>query len=429
VPDDRWLYGWAMGYAAVGAASLLVPLYAIELGADAFLVGLLAATAAVAGVPGAILWGKLAGRTGRRRPFVLVALAATAVVLATMPLLDGPWSVLAANAVLWFFVAATAPVLNLIVVAGVPEKAWEGRFARLNAIQGYGWLGGLLGGALWTALTARAMPTLVAHRSFFLVTAAAALLGLVTVRGYYPEQSRVTERRFRTVYRRMTRRRGWGSGRYVRAVPFGPSRLYWALRTVRVEGIRDRFSPALGRYLAVATLFFGGFSLFFGPLPAYLTGAGYGTGEVFLLFVVSSAGSAATYELAGRLAATHDVRVLQTGALSIRVVAFPLVVLLGGVLPAEVGLVAVAALFAAIGVSWAVIAVTATGLVTRLTPEPIRGEALGLYAALGGLGGAVGSAAGGALAEVAGYLVTFGVAGGVVLVTAVLVFGSGRTTA
>lgn len=38
---DRWLVAWAMGYAAVGAASLLIPLYAISLGAGAFLVGLM----------------------------------------------------------------------------------------------------------------------------------------------------------------------------------------------------------------------------------------------------------------------------------------------------------------------------------------------------------------------------------------------------
>jgi hypothetical protein len=30
VGSDVWLYGWALGYAAVEAASLLVPLYAID---------------------------------------------------------------------------------------------------------------------------------------------------------------------------------------------------------------------------------------------------------------------------------------------------------------------------------------------------------------------------------------------------------------
>ena len=51
--------------------------YAIEPGAGPFLVGLLAATAAFAGVPGAVRWGRLAARTGRRRVFVVASLALT----------------------------------------------------------------------------------------------------------------------------------------------------------------------------------------------------------------------------------------------------------------------------------------------------------------------------------------------------------------
>lgn len=71
---DRWLYGWGVGYAAVGGASLLVPLYALELGGGPALVGLLAAAAAFAGVPGALLWSRLAERADRRRPFLLATL-------------------------------------------------------------------------------------------------------------------------------------------------------------------------------------------------------------------------------------------------------------------------------------------------------------------------------------------------------------------
>jgi len=55
------------GYVAVWLASLLVPLYALSLGASAFDVGALAATAAFAGVPGALWWGWLAERADRRR--------------------------------------------------------------------------------------------------------------------------------------------------------------------------------------------------------------------------------------------------------------------------------------------------------------------------------------------------------------------------
>jgi MFS family permease len=411
---DRWLYGWSLGYAAVGAASLLVPLYAIELGAGALLVGLLAATAAFAGVPGAIIWGRLASSSGRRRPFVLAALGATAGVLALMPLLGSAWLVLGLNAALWFVVAAAAPVLSLIMVDGVHQDDWDRQFAKLNSYQGYGWLGGLLAGAAWNAVAVRYVSEVAAVRLFFLVAAAGALVGGLVVRVWYPPKSTLSERQFERVFRRITRG-GWGAGRYVRSVPFGPGRLYWALRTVRLKTVRRRFGRRLTTYLLAVMLFFLGFSVFFGPLPAYLTGVGYGTDAIFALFVVSSAGSAVSYGRVGELLTTRDPGELQREALVLRAAAFPLVVVLGSALPATFGLPVVAVVFGVIGAAWAVVAVTATSLVTRLAPASTRGEALGAYTALGGLGGGVGSALGGVVAAEAGYLVTFGVAGLLVL--------------
>lgn len=64
------------------------------------LVGLLSAAAAFADVPGALVGGRLAARVQLRRPFVLVSLVATALVLVMMPLLDSPWALLVANSVL-----------------------------------------------------------------------------------------------------------------------------------------------------------------------------------------------------------------------------------------------------------------------------------------------------------------------------------------
>ena len=308
---DRWLYGWGTGYAAVGAASLLVPLYALEQGADALLVGLMASTAAFAGVPGAIVWGRLASRTGRRRVFVVTALAATAVVLAAVPFLRSPLALLLANAVLWFVVAAAAPVLSLIVVDGVPEADWERAIGRLNHYQGYGWLFGLLAGALWTGAAGTRTDAVTAQRQFFLLSAAAALSGLAVVVAWYPEKPTVSERRFARVYRKFART----TGRTVRAVPFGPGRVYWSLRSFDGRRLSGGLRSCLGAYLAALTLCFVGFSAFFGPLPAYLAGESFSTGGVFALFVLSSAGSAAFYARAGALSARYHPRRLQIAAL------------------------------------------------------------------------------------------------------------------
>lgn len=138
--SDRWLYAWALGYAAIGAASLLVPVYALVLGADPFVVGLVEATAGLAGVPGALLWGRLADRTGQRRTFVIITLVGTGIVLAIFPFVDTLSFVVTANAVLWFTVAAATPVVTLFMIEGVPEREWEARIGLLNAYQRYGWV-------------------------------------------------------------------------------------------------------------------------------------------------------------------------------------------------------------------------------------------------------------------------------------------------
>lgn len=421
---DRWLYGWGVGYAAVGGASLLVPLYALALGGGPTLVGLLAAAAAFAGVPGAVLWGWLAGRTRRKRPFLLVTLGATALVLAVAPFLARPWPLLAANAALWFAVSAAAPVSNLVMVDGVPEGEWESRIGLLNAYQGYGWVAGLALGTVWTVIAPPVLGQLLALRALFAVLAVTAAVGGVLVYRRYPDPVRLSDVYFRRVYRRLSRE-GWGSGRVLRTVPYGPSRVYWGLATLRPERVRGLATP-LGRYLAAVTLFSVGFAVFWGPMPAYLTVEGFDEGTTFLLFLVGNLGSAVTYTRVARLADRTGPGPAQALALAGRVVLFPVVGVVGGL---AFGAVALAACFALIGVSWAVIAVTTTTLVTRLAAPTARGEAFGAQAALVGVGSGLGSVAGGALASALSYPVAFALAAVIVLLGAGALVATGDRVA
>ncbi len=427
--SDRWFYGWGLGYAAVGAASLLVPLYALQLNAGALLVGLIAATAAFAGVPGALLWGNLAARTARRRPFVLVALGSTAAVLALIPFASSATVVLVLNAVLWFVVSAAAPVLNLVVVEGVPESQWNARIGKLNAYQGYGWVVGLVLGTIWTSVATRWLSMLAAQRVLLFALAALAAVAVVLTRAWYPERPTTDTADFRRVYRRLTRQ-GWGAGRYLRTVPYGPSRLYWALTSLRRggrsgrprlgghngrSGLAERFGPALTQYFVAAALFSVGFAVFWGPMPAYLDTGGFDTQTVFVLFLLGNLGSAVCYTPVGSLSGRYDPSVLQAIALGGRALLFPGVVLLTGV-PMLAGVPTLAGEFVLIGVTWAVIAVTASGLVTKLADASVRGEALGIYTAVVGFATGVGSALGGWLADFVGYELTFVVAAGFVVV-------------
>ncbi|MFW5911469.1 MAG: MFS transporter [Halolamina sp.] len=388
---------------------MLLPLYALRLGGGAFYVGVMASTAAFAGVPGAVLWGRLASRSGRRRPFVLLALVATAAVLLVSTLLRSPAALVVANAALWFAVSAAAPVLNLVVVEGVEQAAWDARIARLNTLQGYGWLAGLVVCTGWTLVAPWVGYTSVAAQRTLLT--GLGLLGVlattVFVR-FYPDVSSVRDQRFLRGYRSIGQS-DLGAGRFVRAVPYGPSRIYWALRTLRGGPLSNRFGRPLLGYLLGTAVFHAGFSVFWGPMPAHLTDLGFGNGTVFLCFLGSTVGATLFYDPVGWLVEHFAPATLQYSALVTRAVLF-----VGTAFLATQLLVGSA--FAAVGVTWAVIAVTTTGIVARLAPQHLRGEALGLVAALAGLGGGIGNAVGGALAAATNPITTFGLAAAVVLI-------------
>ena len=190
-----------------------------------------------------------------------------------------------------------------------------------------------------------------------------------------------------------------------------------------VSGLFTPTTVALAAYFLGVVLFFTGFAAFFAPLPLFLTDiGGFSSDMVFGLYLLSSLGSAAFYTAAGRLSSRIDLRLLQTSALAVRAVAMPLVAVVGVALATTLlGAVLTAVLFVFIGVSWAVIAVTAGTIVTRIAPAQLRGEALGVYAALSALAGGIGSIGGGAVATRFGFTAAFASAGVVIVAGGALV--------
>jgi predicted MFS family arabinose efflux permease len=203
-----------------------------------------------------------------------------------------------------------------------------------------------------------------------------------------------------------------------------PSQLYFATRRLHPRSFVARLTPTLSAYFLAAALFFTGFAAFFASLPLFLTDdPGFGSGVVFALYLASSVGSALCYGATGTLAGRHDPAIVQVASLGARALAFPAVALAGLWFVGAPALAALGVVFTVVGVTWAVIAVTGTTVVTRLAPSAIKGEVLGVYAALAAVVGALGSLLGGVVAE-SGFLLAFGVASGLVLAGAVCVLGA-----
>lgn len=417
----RWLYAWGLGSVALGGASLLLPLYVIELGAEPFTLGVLAASAAGAGAPGAFLFGRIADRTGRKRGLVHGALVAVAGTLLLVPFLRSIPLVIGANAVVWFSFAAVGPVLTLLAVAGVPEAEWQDRIARLNTYQGWGWAGGLVLGALWTGFGEQYLRPVTIQRTFFYACGACAVGAFAGIRAYLPSEPggrTLTADRVRRAVLRARRLNLQGA-----SFPFTPGRVFgWSMHRFNPQALLDRFSLGLVVYYGAVLLFFIGFTAFFAPLPIYLEDLGYGSGTIFALYLVSSLGAAVFFVGAATLTRRYNDGVLQSTGLLIRGVSIPGVALVGATLGASTAaLLLEGVLFLLVGLTWAVIAVTAATIVTRMAPPAIRGEALGTYAAVSAVAGGIGSLFGGAVAEIS-YLLAFLVAGGFVLLGAMLVY-------
>jgi len=417
---DRWLSAWGLAAVAFGGASLIVPLYVVELGGTPFDLGVLFAASSFVGVPAALVFGNLADRTGKRRAFVLGAMVLTVATTAAIPLLGSIGPVIVAASLLWFGFAAATPVLTLLVVAGEPETAWSDLIASLNRFQGIGWAAGLaLGFVVTAAVTAVADP-IAAQRAFFVVCTGASAVGLVLAWRTLPADSGPDA----GPSPRQLRKRLRGAARFnVRgaAFPVTPSR--FDLRGLHPRRFVERFTPGLAAYFTAALLAFTGFGVFFAPLPAYLSGLGFGSDGIFALYLALNTAAALCFGRVGGVVDRFGLLRVHAGGLLVRAAALPLVAVVGVVVGGSLlgtGVVGVA--FVVIGLTWAVISVTAATLVTRLAPAVIRGEALGVYGALVAVGGGIGGLLGGWLAAY-GYLVAFGVAGGLVAAgTAVLVF-------
>lgn len=414
--NDRWLYALTLSAIAAGVTGVLVPLYLVRLGAGAAVLGLAAALSSIVGAPAAILAGRYADRSETPRDIVLAGLTLAALAAVLFPVFGTVPGVVALNAVLAIALAAVGPVVTMFVVSGVPDAAWDARIARLNTYQGFGGIGGLVLGTVWTGLLTPVTSTGTAYRSLFVVAALIAVAAILIAARSLP--SRPEDGRDPI---------GLHLRRDATFLP-GTARAYWLARGFGRRGLGQllrSFPGSLHRYFAAGALFFLGFGAFWAPLPLYLTERGFDASTIFALYVLNNATSTLSFTAVGRLSLTHDTHRLQGGALGVRGIAFMGVGILAvagvGPGPSLTSLPVVATLLAVIGLTWAVIAVTGTAIVSRRAPGGTRGAILGGYTALSALGGRAGSLLGGWVASQS-FGLAFAMAGTLVIAGGLIVY-------
>ena len=402
----RWFYAFMMAFIAAGSASLLLPLFAATvLQGTVGQIGLMASIASLAGVPFSILWGRWSDRLARRKPFVLLAFIGAGGALLLMGLSRSMPHLILLNALMNSAWVAGAAVSTLLAIEGIDRNRWESRIGRFNRYTGAGWVSGLAIGAIWSHIAA-GLPDSGLRELFYFLAAldlVAALLALHWIR----------ERPVRL------KRRGFPGAvvavgnMLVERFRYAPFHLYYLARPRRLIEIfhgENRFGRQLSLYFRSTVLVFIGFSAFFVPLPIFFHQAlGMDSSLIYAVWIVHPLVSTLFHGRAGGLAERWGNRRLQRLALSIRIVLFPLAGFLPLVGPGgRIPLILVLFLFT--GATWAMTNVTAQGIVIKLAPEEARGQALGVYNALIGVGWILGSLLGGYVAGGLGYLAAFSLA-------------------
>lgn len=406
---EPWYTATGLANMTMGTSSILVPLMVAQvLGHSVADLGILASLVSLVGVIGSLIWGRLSDAAHRRKPFIVMSFAGVSLGFAGIALAQSFTTVLLLNMMLNFFWVANAAVTILIVIENKEESRWEGKIGHLNQIGALGWVAGLVFGSFALAAASRFIGESMAIRILFaILSLGAAGASLLAVRFVPRTTPQFTQRRFRG--------RIVALGNFlVERGRFGPYHLYHRFNPRRLPtllwstgGLRSETK----RFLVATLLAFIAVGFFAVPIPLLLSQRfGLPSSTVFLYFVVLNSGVVLAYPLAARRIKRAGNKAVQQGALAVRLLIFIAAALYLTVSEAVPSVLVLALFFLAIGATWSFFQLSGVALASRLAKPKYRGQTLGLYNAIAGVGMIIAGVTSGFLSEYIGYQATFAVA-------------------
>ena len=415
--SDLWFFSYLPIAIADGIATPLVPLLALqEFKPGAFVVTIIIAASGMSQVPFTILWGNLSDRVAHRKYFLVGSFLATGVSLILIALSTNLITYFWLNVVEGLACAASAPIGTMLLLETRHKRWWPEDIGLFGLISGLGTTVGLALGFIWLFVIGF-HGTLVSVMTGLLVLAGVlALLSAGIAFAWIEEPSVRLERRsmadllnlHRGVVERVRRVRN----RMLNIVELTRS------SSEKIPSREILFLAALG----VMTV---GFEMFYGPFPVFLTQyAQFSDANVFIVYLGAAAASTALFFHSGKAVEVHSPKFVFLESLGGRLALMllflwgPAYLLFGFGSPALVGWITL--LNALLGVTWAFISTASTLFLVRLVGRSSRGRALGLYNAVAGAGGLLGTLMGGYLYAMYGVHLAYSFAGATVLLGSVL---------
>ena len=405
--SDLWFLAYLPLAISDGIATPLIPLLALQhFGASAFAVTIIIAASAMSQVPFTILWGNLSDRISHRKFFLVGSFLATGISIILIALAHDLLTYFWLNVVEGLASAASAPIGTMLLLETRHKRWWPTDIGLFGLISGLGTTVGLALGFVWLFVVGYNQSAISGMTALLIVSGLLALVSAGIAWAWIEEPASRVDRRsvadlvhlHRGVVERL---------RHFR---------------VRVVGLVDLTRPSKERlpvkeYVFLAALFVMsvGFDIFYGPFPVFLWQSAHFTDAgVFIVYLGAAAASTALFFHSGKAVDRHSPKSVFLESLVGRVLLMllflwgPIYVLLGLGSPALLAWLTL--LNALLGVTWAFISTASTLFLVRLVGRSARGRALGLYNAIAGAGGLLGTLLGGWLYATFGVHFAYSVA-------------------
>jgi MFS family permease len=415
--NDLWFLSYLPLAISDGIAAPLIPLLALQkFYASPFAVTIIIAASAMSQVPFTILWGNLSDRVAHRKYFLVGSFLATGLAIIAIALAQDILTYFWLNIVEGLASAASAPIGTMLLLETRHKRWWPTDIGLFGLISGLGTTAGLALGFVWLFVVGVNQNVIHGMTALLILSGGLALLSAGIAWAWIEEPNGRIERRsvadlvhlHRSVNERVHQLRN----RVVGVIDLTRS------SAEKLPGKEYLFLAALG-VMSV------GFDIFYGPFPVFLwQDAKFTDAGVFIVYLGAAAASTALFIHSGRAVDKHSPKGVFLESLGARVLLMllflwgPLYILFGLGSPALLGWLTL--LNALLGVSWAFISTASTLFLVRLVGRSSRGRALGLYSAVAGAGGLIGTLLGGWLYATYGVHLAYSIGAFTVIVGGLL---------
>ena len=398
----HWVYSFSLFKMASDSVDTVLLVFAAALGASATTVALVDAVGDIGAVVGLVVIGGLADKLGPRWWFLGLLMACPALVMFGFAATSSIALIIGLSVVWGIVFVGPMPLTSVIIMRSFPQHRWSEQHVRISTMNTLGTTMGMVVAVVWLGIGELLFGDLAALRIFFMI--GVGLIVTSTVTGLFwlgragsaPDPTLARSSKYKAA-----RPAASGNGaRYGHAAPAGENE-HPAAR-------RAPYSDRLKSVFLVNAVYFVGLGLSVSVIPVYLRTQL--NAPVFLMMsaaVASSLASTFSMPFIGRAMSKPMSLRLFPVAIGGRALLMIAVGLVGFVLPQHVALGAVVLCMVGVGVCGAAASVCTSLRVSRFAPPGMAGSTSGRYTALTFLALAVGSVAGGVIAEHAGYTYVF----------------------